>query len=358
MSNTNFNWVSPPGQSILTLLQKKQRTLDSFTDQINLSEKNVEALLNGNRAIDEVTAERLELILEVPKKFWLIRQKKYQENKDRILEDENRNWIKELPINHMLSMNWISTKSVDECLQFFDVEDVFEWRRKYYKAYDNLKFKKSEAFELKFSSLFAWVRQGEIVCEKINCSKWNVDKLENSLDELKKLTRLNTPKKFIPKLIDICSQCGVAITFLKTPNKCPVHGITKFINTKKAMILLSFRYLSDDHFWFTFFHEIGHLILHSKDGDKTFFEVDKVDDNIEEKEANLFAQELLVPHTYDTSLRNLKSNKRKIIALASTLGISPGILVGQMQKKGIINFGYLNSYKRRFNWSEISESLY
>ena len=31
------------------------------------------------------------------------------------------------------------------------------------------------------------------------------------------------------------------------------------------MIILSFRYLSDDHFWFTFFHEIGHLLLHKED---------------------------------------------------------------------------------------------
>jgi hypothetical protein len=26
--------------------------------------------------------------------------------------------------------------------------------------------------------------------------------------------------------------------------------------------VMSFRYLTDDHFWFTLFHEIGHLILH------------------------------------------------------------------------------------------------
>ena len=59
------------------------------------------------------------------------------------------------------------------------------------------------------------------------------------------------------------------------------------------MMILSFRYLSDDHFWFTFFHEAAHLLLH---GEKSTFVEDEATDQTEkEKQANAFAAGMLVP---------------------------------------------------------------
>ena len=43
-----------------------------------------------------------------------------------------------------------------------------------------------------------------------------------------------------------------------------VSGAASWIAPDKAMIQLSCRYKSDDQFWFTFFHECGHILLHGK----------------------------------------------------------------------------------------------
>ncbi|MFX9089566.1 ImmA/IrrE family metallo-endopeptidase, partial [Acinetobacter baumannii] len=43
------------------------------------------------------------------------------------------------------------------------------------------------------------------------------------------------------------------------------------LTPEKAMVLLSFRHLSDDHFWFTLFHEFAHLLLHNN---QTFIDTD------------------------------------------------------------------------------------
>lgn len=122
------------------------------------------------------------------------------------------------------------------------------------------------------------------------------------------------------------------------------------------MLLLSFRYLSDDHFWFTFFHEAGHIVLHKSNA--AFIEDNSPDKNYsnEEKEANIFAGEILIPHELQGELSRLRGNKRNIISFAMKAGVSPGIVVGQMQHRGIIDHKYLNSFKRRYDWNDIASA--
>ena len=54
----------------------------------------------------------------------------------------------------------------------------------------------------------------------------------------------------------------------------------KLLSDDQAWIQMSFRFLTDDHFWFTFFHEVGHLILHPNQEfvEEEGFEVEWVED--------------------------------------------------------------------------------
>jgi Zn-dependent peptidase ImmA (M78 family) len=115
-------------------------------------------------------------------------------------------------------------------------------------------------------------------------------------------------------------------------------------------LLLSFRFLSDDHFWFSFFHEAGHLLLH---GEKGFFlERDDTPSTKQEQEANEFAEDILVPRELREAMLRLPVNGREVIRFAHRAGISPGIIVGQLQHYGRFTQRQLNSLKRRFKWSE------
>ncbi len=112
--------------------------------------------------------------------------------------------------------------------------------------------------------------------------------------------------------------------------------------------MLSFRYLSDDHFWFTFFHEAGHLLLHGKD--LLFLEVaDEISDQ-KEREANEFAARMLVPFEFESELLQLRADAIEVIRFARSVGVSPGIIVGQLQHLGLVPPSHLNRLKRRFRW--------
>jgi Zn-dependent peptidase ImmA (M78 family) len=196
----------------------------------------------------------------------------------------------------------------------------------------------------------AWLRQGEIEAEGIECEPWDAEHFERSLLEIRSLTREKHPKKFLPQLQKLCAESGVAVVSLRAPAGCRSSGATRFLSSQKAVLLLSFRHLSDDHFWFTFFHEAGHLLLHGKSG--FFVEGDDTPSNRDEDEANKFAARILVPPTFQASFLNLRADARAVIRFAMRAGIAPGIIVGQLQHLGHLRHNQLNRLKRYYVWEE------
>ena len=120
------------------------------------------------------------------------------------------------------------------------------------------------------------------------------------------------------------------------------------------MVLLSFRHLSDDHFWFTLLHELGHLLLH---GAKAFVDVDDTYPDEREREANEFASSCIIPPARWEEFVNLPHDKEFVVRFAVSLGIAPGLIVGQLQHRGEITRDRLNFLKRHWTWADIKTVL-
>ncbi|MFN9681227.1 MAG: ImmA/IrrE family metallo-endopeptidase, partial [Bacteroidota bacterium] len=96
------------------------------------------------------------------------------------------------------------------------------------------------------------------------------------------------PEGFFKQLQDICLDAGVKVVQTPSINKVPISGSTRWLNNT-PLIQLTDHYPHNDSFWFTFFHEAGHILLHGK---KDIFleKVDYSDKNLEkEREADEFA---------------------------------------------------------------------
>jgi len=115
----------------------------------------------------------------------------------------------------------------------------------------------------------------------------------------------------------------------------------------KALIILSLRHTSDDHFWFTFFHEAGHILLHSKK--QVFIDEAKQSLDAEEEEANQFADNQLTPKSQlKKFLQRGVFTAAAIKDFANQVDVSPGIVVGKLQHEGFIEIKNHNKLKRKF----------
>ena len=350
------NWCSSPGSTIGDILNERLISLTDFAGRIKRTRDYVNDLLLGRVTITVELATQLQNTLGGSVAFWLNRDLQYREDFDRfqraVSDLAAETWLRELPLKDMIKFGWLEScrsqrEQLAACIRFFDVPDIESWRREYREIFDMAAFRTSPTFNSMPGSVAAWLRQGTINARSIDCAEWNSERFREALSEIRFLTRKKDPDKFIPKLVEICAKCGVAIVILRGPDGCRASGATRFLSSKKAMMLLSFRYLSDDQFWFTIFHEAGHLLLHGQSG---FFLEGVGMESKKEQEASEFAARILIPNEFHSALSNLGMNSRDIIRFARLVGVSPGIVVGQLQHSGKVARNRHNRLKRRFRW--------
>jgi HTH-type transcriptional regulator / antitoxin HigA len=350
------DWFSAPGETIADILEERNLSTREFAQRIECTPEYVEGLLRGYERITRKTALQLEATLGASATFWMNRESQYREDMDRLQREAGEKWLSELPVSDMSKFGWVESfrglaDKVTACLRFFDVPDIRAWRKTYSSVLEmEAIFRTSPSFDSKPGSVAAWLRQGEIEASAIDCKPWDLDQFRAMLSRIRPLTRERDPNVFIPEIRRLCAECGVAVVILRAPDGCRASGATRFLSPNKALLLLSFRYLSDDHFWFTFFHEAGHLLLHSKNA--LFLEgADRIS-TTEEDEANTFAARILIPDEFQEELLNLPVNGREVMRFAKRVGVSPGIVVGQLQHRKIFTQRQLNNLKTRFTWKK------
>lgn len=350
------NWAASPGDSIRRALIRRGWSVAELADAMGATQETAKALLDGTMAIDRTRASMLATALETSVDFWLHRQTQYADDSERAHEvAADKAWLRELPLRDMIKFGWIkSAKAESEkiaaALRFFSVTSVAEWKAKYRTDLATAAFRTSMTFTSNPVATAAWLRQAERQAEGIECKNWNADQFKAALTKIRTLTRRKIPKEFVSELTKICAECGVALVITRAPEGCRASGATRFLTPNRAMIVMSFRYRSDDHFWFTFFHEAGHLLLHSKKA--LFLEDGSEVTSEEEDEANKFASNVLIPASLGGEFQMVAPTTKSILRFAVRAGISAGIIVGQLQHGGRLAPNRLNSLKRRWIWSD------
>lgn len=345
------DWVSPPGETISDFLHARGLSTQDLAQEIDSSLEKVEELLHGDYAINTELAKKLNNTLGGSANFWLSREKQFRANQERLSDHEA--WVNSFPLREMAKFGWTpDTKNFQErinvCLKYFDVPTIADWFRNYEGNHRIPAFRTSPTFSSDEIATLVWLRKGEIESSKIECNEWNQEAFVDSLPSIRKLTREKRPEIFIPRLRELCSNSGVSLVVAQCPKECKASGATKLLSSKKAMIMMSGRYLSDDHFWFTFFHEAGHLVLH-----KEFIENCEESCGEQESEANQFAFDTLIPKDSQDELFSLQVDTRKVMRFARKIGVSPGIIVGQLQNHGHCPQNMLNKLKTRYKKGQL-----
>lgn len=340
------DWASPPGDTIADVLRSKGWATTDLASQLSSPEPDVSRLLAGDLAITESLAMRLASALGGSATFWLTRESNYRRALQR---RRTREWLNELPLAHMKKQGWLmpSERSEVSSLEFFGVPSVDAFEAKYREVFVRARFHISSAFSVREAAVASWLRYGELQAEKTITRTWDPRAFGEKLRSLKRFTREEDPNVFIPALASECAECGVALVIARTPPQCPASGATFFQSPQKAVMLLSFRHLSDDQFWFAFFHEAGHLVLHAA-GDAFIEGVGA--SSPQEAEANAFAAEVLVSAELRTRLETMPIGLKSIARFAREAGISPGIVVGQLQHMRRIHPSHWNRLKKRYQW--------
>jgi HTH-type transcriptional regulator/antitoxin HigA len=352
--------VSAPGATLLDLLDERGMTQAELAERTGRPLKTINEIIKGKAAITSETAIQLERALGVTAEFWNQREANYRAYLARHKELEHlimqKDWLKRFPIKEMKKRGWLGeckdtiADQMISILNFFGVATPDQWEFGWTQR--RLAFRKAMNLKSDIGAISVWLRQGELEGEKIQCKPFSKEKLLLSLSLIRELTKERDPNIFIPKLSNILSGCGIAVVFIKPLPKVPVYGASCWLHPEKALVQLSLRGKTADILWFTIFHEIAHIIKHSK---KEFFiEIDdkSIHKSPEELEADDYAAETLIPALQLNAWlkKNGRLNAGVISDFANELNIAPGILVGRLQHLKQVKYSDFNGLKFRYNW--------
>ena len=347
--------VSPPGDTLRDILEERHISQADLALRMGRPKKTISEIMSGKAPITHETALQLELVLGVSAEFWNMRETHYREFLARTDQEAelaaHRDWARNFPSKQMADLGFIPKVKEPEdevryLLRFFGVSSPAQWEEVNNKY--EVAFRKSTSVQANPYALSAWLRAGQVEAETMRLGDYDVKAFKDCLTASRALTTEN-PETFLPALKTSCAAAGVGVAFVPQLPKSAVSGATRWLSPDQALIQLSLRYKTNDHLWFTFFHEAAHVLLHGKR--QIFLENGASDDELE-KEADRWAADFLIPRpAFDEMSHWSRYSTDNIVGMARELGIAPGIIVGRLQHEGRLPVTHLNKLKVRLRWS-------
>lgn len=355
------DWFSRPGDSVLSAMRRREVSAEALSERLTGGMAQLRDLISGLGAIDDGTADALSGMLGGSATFWRTRQAKYcdalAEAVDKLSEKDAEAWLDRIPAPGSNGRITAKTRSFElkRRLAYFGVSTLKSWDARYGPHQHQARFRRSLAFTQHDGATSMWLREGELEANLRQTAAWSSEALRARIGEIRALSKISKPSRFMPKLVNSLADAGVALVVVKAPKGCRASGASRMIARDKAMILMSFRHRADDHFWFTLFHEVGHLLLHRA---SSFVDAEGMDvDDPREQEANDFAATVIVPQNREAELLSLSPDDDSIRRFAVSLGVAPGLILGQLQHRGIVNHGALRRLRRHWTWEQILEAI-
>lgn len=347
------DYAVSPAKTLLETLESLNMTQKELATRTGLTEQTIVRILKSEQPITFETANKLEMVTNVPARLWNNMEMNYRQQLSKIKQakalEHGIDWLKEVPVKELMVRGYISKETcgsdlVHETLKFYGVSSVDAWNDIWYEP--KVTARRSDCFETQPGPTSAWIRLGEVQAQGIPTSPYKKEKFKEALQHIRELTT-KSPSVFIDEMRTLCAESGVALSLAREVKKIPWNGASKWLSPDKAMILLSLRGKAEDLFWFSFFHEAYHILHGEK---QRLYIAEKNSTDTEEQKADRFAAEILIPAKFNEHIVACTS-KQEIVELAQNLNICPGIVAGRyrdLTKK----WTYFKDLTNTFDWPE------
>ena len=345
-----------PGYYINEIIEDMEISQDEFAKRLDVTGKTISKLVNGKIDLSEDIAMKLSIMLGTDIKTWLNIQQTYTE---KCLEIEKLKHInEEIRLAKMIDYGYFvklgvvqnvksAIEKVKELCAYFKVSSLNVLLEEDFLV--NYRTGISVVEEKNLINSKAWLQTAINVGKSIDTKIFDVKKLRKSLPEIRSMT-IKDPSEFIPRLTEIFKDCGISFVLLPSLKNAGINGAVKWINPEKVILAMNDRRNYADTFWFSLFHEIKHVLQQKlkitiiNGTNQMMHSIDKV----LEQEADIFARNYLIPPKNYDKFTKKSFTEESIQCFSKSIGIHGGIVVGRLQKDGLVTFYQFNKFKEKY----------
>lgn len=351
-----------PGETIADVLEERGITQAELATRTGVSPAYVSSVISGKKDISSNFAMALEYALDVPKSFWLNLQANYEAellelNETNTVTDDEKAVLPEL----YEIVGWLRKVQLIPCDQ--DKEHTILSLRKALRMSDISKldtlvavgaFRVSKKATVDPVVMGAWLRLCQVLGERNTTTvpQFDPQNVEQLISELKSIM-VNPEANLQKDLADVMARYGIKFSVVPNFRGAPVHGYISQNKDGEYQMALTIRGAFADIFWFSIFHEIGHIVNGDISKASGFIDALNNMDTAKEAAADKFASNaLLSPSSYADFIAARDYDIGAIKRYAASQKVAPYVVIGRLQKEKRIPYTWYSDYKVRYKWTE------
>lgn len=345
MARTNKNcahfqpdYAVPPGETLLDVMEAQGLDQTKLAALVGLSRKTINEIVQAKGPLTAETAVRLEAVLGLPASFWNNLEANYRQALARIeasskaeaaVSQANAFPIKELVRRGHLHSILKGPDLVLALQKLFGVAELPLLEARFEMA--GVQFRASAKAEKPKPALYAWLLEAEKMAAEMTHveSKFDKGALVKAIPTLREMG-LRPLQESLPQLQGECARLGVSVVHVPCYPGVGAHGAT-FWYRARPVIVIGDHYKREDILWFTFFHEVHHVLS----GGRKLVYVEfgrSAKDDPEEQAADAFAADTLLERTaWEAFCAAGRFDGAAICDFAGRQCVHPGVVVGRLQ---------------------------
>ena len=339
-----------PGYYIKEIVEESGLTQEDFAKRLDTTPKNLSLLIRGEQNLSIDIAMKLSRMTGTSVSYWLNLQNAY----DALIAEFKS---KEELAQERLIFSILDYKYFREYFNLPDLprkidEQIVQVRN--FLNVATLTVLKKPAMAVSFRSATGEMSEANIVkantmvqiatniALKTETPKFNKPLFEEAVRYALTLTKDHST--FYPLIKEAFCKAGVILVILPNISGSKINGATKKVGNN-IMLLVNDRRLNSDTFWFTLFHEIGHIM----NGD---YGISFDSESGEQEEiADKYAEDMLIPcDQYQQFIAENRFDIQSIRRFAKRIDRDPGIVLGRLLNDGKANYDdwSLNSLRHKY----------
>ncbi len=346
-----YGWKSPiavhAGEFLEDALVDYDMSQADLAERTGLSKKIINDIVKGRNPITHSTAFKLSKVFDFPSEYWMRLQQVYDANiayseeevklakevKEQVSKfKETYTELNKVGGDFVFGLAWTQKnleKITSELQKFFGVNSL----RFVEEGTMDFAFRKYKRKNVNPYTLSAWLRIGKIKAQNTDIQPFDEKKLKSFLPRLRELSNI-AHEEYLLKVEQLLAKCGIVVVYMPKMTNTHVQGASKWLANDKVLLMLNTNKRTEGQFWFNLFHEIGHILLHSKK--EVFIDYEKNGEKTDiEVQADKFAQKQLMPD-FEEAMSFFEKQYAKIgltSAIKNTAkkeGISTAIFAGRL----------------------------
>ena len=358
MSGLSREFIIHPGETLKEVLEERGMSQKELALRTGVTEPYISSMVNCQKAISVTFAKKLEYVLGIDASFWINLQANYdKEQAD--FEDINKISGEELEIlkklnsiiKHLKQRGFLDPEVYGAMLviQLRTLLNVSSLKR-------IPEVSQAGAYRLVMTTsvdpyvLFTWLRMCDLITDNQQIEQeLDIDKLKRKISLLKELM-FEDVARIQTQLKTYLAECGIKFSIVKHFRGAPVQGVIKKNDDGTLSLLMTIRRKFADVFWFTFFHEIGHII--NGDIKDKLIDYEFTKGEVEYKADEFAANTLINVKEYDNFVEKGNFSLPCIKRFCAEQNIPPYILIGRLQRDDRLKYYQYSSEKVRYELGE------